>query len=85
MRLAVSTSTETADVGEAVTVTFYNKKNYVRNLYIAKKLTGTNHSNDIVTVSVYMEGLESGARLDSTLGILTADSDGVLLLEDKEQ
>lgn len=78
----LSTSQETADEGESVTVTFTNRIQDTQNLRLVKKVVGSNGSaisdDEQYEMQLHFENLEPNSKIDSSLGSLQADEDGVI-------
>ena len=72
---ALSTATETADEGEAVTITFTNKKELTQNLKIAKEVTDENDTNTY-TFEIAFSNMPEGTSFNSSVGKVTADQEG---------
>ncbi len=73
----LSTATEEADEGEDVTVTFTNKMFLYQDLKLQKLVANASQSNtDEFTFTVELSGLDSFANINSSVGIIKADSDG---------
>lgn len=79
---ALSTSQETADDGESVTITFTNRIQDTQNLRLVKMVVSSNGSaineNEQYEMQLHFENLESNSKIDSSLGPLQADEDGVI-------
>ena len=78
----LSTSQETADEGESVTITFTNRIQDTQNLRLVKKVVGSNgnaiNDDEQYEMQLHFENLEPNSKLDSSLGPLQADEDGVI-------
>lgn len=79
---ALSTSQETVDEGEDVTITFTNRIQDTQNLRLVKRVVGSNGSaisdDEQYEMQLHFENLESNGKIDSSLGPLQADEDGVI-------
>lgn len=79
---ALSTSQETADDGESVTITFTNRIQDTQNLRLVKRVVSSNGSaindNEQYEMQLHFENLEPNSKIDSSLGPLQADEDGVI-------
>lgn len=79
---ALSTSQETADEGEDVTITFTNRIQDTQNLRLVKRVVGSNGSaisdDEQYEMQLHFENLEPNGKIDSSLGPLQADEDGVI-------
>lgn len=79
---ALSTSQETADDGESVTITFTNRIQDTQNLRLVKRVVSSNGSaisdNEQYEMQLHFENLEPNGKIDSSLGPLQADEDGVI-------
>lgn len=79
---ALSTSQETADDGESVTITFINRIQDTQNLRLVKRVVSSNGSaindNEQYEMQLHFENLEPNGKIDSSLGPLQADEDGVI-------
>ncbi len=75
----LSTAVEEADEGEAVTVTFTNRVFMYQDLKLKKLVANASDSNtDEFTFTVELSELNSFALVNSSVGVLKADSDGKL-------
>lgn len=72
---ALATNTETADEGENVTITFTNKKVITQNLKIEKTVTDDEDTNSYL-FEIQFANMEEGTSFNSTVGKVTADSNG---------
>lgn len=79
---ALSTSQEIADDGESVTITFTNRIQDTQNLRLVKRVASSNGSaindNKQYEMQLHFENLEPNGKIDSSLGPLQADEDGVI-------
>lgn len=79
---ALSTSQENADEGEEVTITFTNRIQDTQNLRLVKRVVGSNGSaisdDEQYEMQLHFENLEPNGKIDSSLGPLQADEDGVI-------
>lgn len=79
---ALSTFQETADDGESVTITFTNRIQDTQNLRLVKRVVSSNGSaindNEQYEMQLHFENLEPNGKIDSSLGPLQADEDGVI-------
>lgn len=79
---ALSTSQETSDDGESVTITFTNRIQDTQNLRLVKRVVRSNGSaindNEQYEMQLHFENLEPNSKIDSSLGPLQADEDGVI-------
>ena len=79
---ALSTSQETADDGESVTITFTNRIQDAQNLRLVKRVVSSNGSvindNEQYEMQLHFENLEPNGKIDSSLGPLQADEDGMI-------
>ncbi len=72
---AISTMTETADEGEAVTITFTNEKQVTQDLKIRKAVTDEEDTNSYI-FNIELTGMKSGYAFNSTVGKIIADENG---------
>ena len=79
---ALSTSQETADDDESVTITFTNRIQDTQDLRLVKRVVSSNGSaindNEQYEMQLHFENLEPNGKIDSSLGPLQADEDGVI-------
>lgn len=79
---ALSTSQETADDGESMTITFTNRIQDTQDLRLVKRVVSSNGSaindNEQYEMQLHFENLEPNSKIDSSLGPLQADEDGVI-------
>ena len=79
---ALSTSQETADDGESVAITFTNRIQDTQNLRLVKRVVSSDGSaindNEQYEMQLHFENLEPNGKIDSSLGPLQADEDGVI-------
>lgn len=79
---ALSTSQETADDGESVTVTFTNRIQDTQNLKLTKKVVNAKGievpDNGQYEVSIHFENMVPESSFNSSLGPIQADDEGVV-------
>ncbi len=73
--VAISTMTEIADEGEAVTITFTNEKQVTQDLKIKKAVTDEEDTDSYI-FNIELTGMKSGYAFNSTVGKIIADENG---------
>lgn len=80
-QMALSTSVETADAHEEVTITFTNRIEKYQNLSLTKRVVSADRKDKEFDFSLELWGLAPGGQYDSSFGRLLANGDGYLQQE----
>lgn len=75
--VGLSTAVETANEGEAVTVTFINTLRRTANLTLRKEMVSPETDSNRFEFDVTLTGLTPGAKLGSSVGLFIADEEGI--------